>query len=353
MPGLKNLPGFGDPHSATIVAVDRSTADWTVITLEVPDSFRMPPAGGAVRMGIVIDGVVHRRHYSPVNAESATAGSSSDHGGLRGGYRGGQPGGPRRPRRVTFAVRRHPDGLVSSHLREHAEPGRFVLLEDSVAEMALPAQRPRDVVLVSGGSGMTPMLAIAETLAAEHHQGRVAWLHYARNSDDVPLQDCLSRLAGERGIDVRIVDTSTGEIIDDAALDDIAPWHAGAEFFLCGPDGLADGLAGVLGDERFATVHRERFAPATTAPVDGDGGTVHYRRSGEVTENPGISLLEGAEAAGLRPAHGCRMGICHTCTATRLSGCTRDLRSGELSSDPDDRIQICVSAPVGDVEMDL
>lgn len=67
----------------------------------------------------------------------------------------------------------------------------------------------------------------------------------------------------------------------------------------------------------------------------------------------GMTLLEAAEHAGLAPAYGCRMGICHTCTCRKLSGQVRNVTSGELSSREAQEIQICVSAPVGDVELDL
>ncbi len=33
------------------------------------------------------------------------------------------------------------------------------------------------------------------------------------------------------------------------------------------------------------------------------------------------NLLDSAEQAGLRPAHGCRMGICNTCSCTKVQGC--------------------------------
>ena len=92
--------------------------------------------------------------------------------------------------------------------------------------------------------------------------------------------------------------------------------------------------------------------------------TTDYFRPGEtvviqvqtrlkVADNTGATLLEQAEAAGLSPDHGCRMGICHTCTTIRRSGCTRDVRTGELDAEPDTRIRICVNAPVGDVAVDL
>ncbi|MBF3138566.1 2Fe-2S iron-sulfur cluster binding domain-containing protein, partial [Pseudomonas aeruginosa] len=56
---------------------------------------------------------------------------------------------------------------------------------------------------------------------------------------------------------------------------------------------------------------------------------------------------------GLRPAHGCRQGICASCTCVLLSGCVRDLRSGALCSEPGQSIRLCVSAAHGDLALDL
>ncbi len=64
-------------------------------------------------------------------------------------------------------------------------------------------------------------------------------------------------------------------------------------------------------------------------------------------------LLEQAEDAGLDPEHGCRMGICNTCSCRKVSGTVRNLLTGELSSQNDEEIRICVSVPVGDVVLDL
>jgi ferredoxin len=63
-------------------------------------------------------------------------------------------------------------------------------------------------------------------------------------------------------------------------------------------------------------------------------------------------LLRVAEGAGVNAPHGCRMGICHSCDATLVAGCVRDLRTGDLA-EPGARVQICVCAAAGDVELDL
>jgi ferredoxin len=62
------------------------------------------------------------------------------------------------------------------------------------------------------------------------------------------------------------------------------------------------------------------------------------------------SLLEVAEAAGLAPPSGCRMGICHTCTTELLDGEVVDLRDGRRTG-PGGFVQLCVTAALTDVTL--
>jgi hypothetical protein len=47
------------------------------------------------------------------------------------------------------------------------------------------------------------------------------------------------------------------------------------------------------------------------------------------------------------------MGICRTCDATLISGCVRDLRTGQTIDEAGTRVQGCVCAAAGDVELSL
>jgi stearoyl-CoA 9-desaturase NADPH oxidoreductase len=100
----------------------------------------------------------------------------------------------------------------------------------------------------------------------------------------------------------------------------------------------------------------ESFRPPSFA-IGGDGipahpeGSVYFARSRKRAASDGRCLLEQAERAGLRPPFGCRMGICRMCTARKTAGSVRNVLSGEISSGADEDIQICVSVPVGDVEL--
>jgi ferredoxin len=85
----------------------------------------------------------------------------------------------------------------------------------------------------------------------------------------------------------------------------------------------------------------------------GAEGTVSFGASGRAAANSGLPLLEQAEDAGLDPAHGCRMGICNTCSCRKTAGTVRNLLTGEVSTAGEQQIRICVSVPLGDVTLEL
>jgi ferredoxin len=82
-------------------------------------------------------------------------------------------------------------------------------------------------------------------------------------------------------------------------------------------------------------------------------GTIYFSRTGASAPIAAGTLLEQAEAAGLTPEFGCRMGICHTCTCRKSAGSVKNLLTGEVSDEEDEDIQICVSVPTGDIDLAL
>ena len=102
------------------------------------------------------------------------------------------------------------------------------------------------------------------------------------------------------------------------------------------------------------TAQSESFVPPVfVVPDTPSGGRVAFTDSGIDIVDDGRSLLDQAEAAGLKPESGCRMGICHSCTRPKTKGVVRNMTTGAMSVADCEDIQICVSAPVGDVELAL
>ncbi|MFI2282621.1 ferredoxin reductase [Nocardia beijingensis] len=339
---------------AEITHVRRSAPGSVTLTLRPTRQWKGHVAGQYVQIGVVIDGVRHTRCYSPVNPEGD------------------------RDRSIQLTVKAHPDGLVSQYLYRNAVPGMVVDLAPADGVFRLPRPRPRRVLLISGGSGITPVLSMLRTLAAEEHSGEVVFLHYAKSPDALPHRaelDAIARRHPNFRVELRYprrtqdlppkVDPDAPWVdlaqpkgdgyFDYDELERVAPWFADAQTFVCGPPALMDAVRTIYEAEQLADrLHSEEFT-LSLAPVEAADahGTVSFSASGVRAPNNGATLLEQAESAGLSPEYGCRMGICFSCTAVRRSGCTRNLRTGETDTDPDQPIQLCISAPVGDVDIDI
>ncbi len=353
-PTLRLLDAFAGPHGidgfleqidpllvtgecrAEVVAVERGTEDSVTLALRANRAWQGFRAGQFVNVAVEIDGVRHQRCYSPACEEG---------------------GGPE----LEITVRRHPGGLVSNFLAERAAPGMAVGLSQADGDFRLPRPRPEAVLLIGGGSGITPLMAILRTLLAEGHEGPIALLHYAPDPGRAAYRAELERLAA-RHPNFKLVRSYTrapGAGEEDGHFSPLHlpasdPCFAAAETFACGPPALLDAVRGTWAHGLEHRLHVESFLPPAFAPAGEPGeGEIRFAGSGVAVANRGASLLAQAEEAGLRPRHGCRMGICHTCTCRKVAGTHRNLITGEVSSAPDEEIQICVSAALGDLTIDL
>ncbi len=321
---------------ATIVSVSRPTERTVRLSLRPTRQWKGHEAGQYLQLSVVIDGVRHSRCYSPANS---SAGAWSP---------------------IELTITAHDDGFVSTYLRDNAREGMVLGVSQAQGEFTLPAELT-SAVFISGGSGVTPVLSMMRTLIAKKFTGPITFLHYARTPADVAYRAELAALAAANGIDLRLYYTrgdgdTPGEHFTAAHLDGI-DGLADADLFVCGPPALMDAVKAHIADTGLSNpVHSEAFvlaAPIEIDPNEPVTGELSFTKAGSTADNDGRTILDQAESAGLKPASGCRMGICFSCTAVKKSGCTRNVLTGELNTEADAQIQICVNAPVGDVDIEL
>jgi ferredoxin-NADP reductase len=220
-------------------------------------------------------------------------------------------------------------------------------------DFTLPVARPRSVLFVSGGSGITPVLSMLRTLTSESGRGEsdreITFIHYARSPEEACYRAELAAMPGVRILHGYSRTPEAGDLTGYFGPEHLSDLPAPDAVFACGPPALVEAVRAQYPDAKF-----ESFVPPVFAvPTEASGGTVAFADSGVDVTDDGRSLLEQAEAAGLSPQSGCRMGICHTCTRRKTSGAVKNLITGAVSTADEEDVQICVSVPVGDVELSL
>ena len=321
-----------DRVKARVVRVERTAADTVVLGLRPNRHWAGFVAGQYLRVGVEVNGVWLTRCYSLSNAPADGE--------------------------LEIAVKRQ--GRVSQALFDAAQVGQLLMLSQAEGDFALPVDSPSSLLMIAGGSGITPIMAMLRKLHADAlrgaHPPRVSLRYYVQRRDQAVFADAL-RAMGEchPDWDLRILATREGgERFGVDTLRGLQEPHAQSPIYVCGPVALIEAVTAARAELGWnGRVLSERFTADAFAPSGRAEGELRFARSERFVPNDGRSLLDQAEAAGLRPDAGCRMGICHSCLCRKTGGRVRDLRNGQLSDDGEQHIQLCVSVAEGDVTLDL
>jgi ferredoxin-NADP reductase len=258
---------------------------------------------------------------------------------------------------ITLTIKRLSGGLVTNWLHDHLKPGAILGIGDAFGDFLLP-ERAQPVLFIAGGSGITPILSQLEMMGRDNFRAPVTLLYYVRTSLDVIARDKLEALAANYpALSLRIIVSNEGKNprhLSDQDLESV-PGLKARQIYLCGPRGLMDRARTFLHERGIAEtdIHSTFFsASKVDLSKEGLGGVVQFVKSSvEVSSEGDANLLDIAEAAGLSPRHGCRMGICHQCSCKKTSGTVVNRLTGQASGLGEENIQLCVSVPNGPVSI--
>ena len=174
-------------------------------------------------------------------------------------------------RLVSITVKRVPGGRVSGWLHDHLRPGHVVRLDPATGDFVLPERSPAGLLMLSGGSGITPVMSMLRALAARDAIRDLTFVHYAHRRDEVIFLSALEALA-ERHPGLRLV-LCPGRF-DEAVLARLVPDFAARRTLLCGPGGLMSRVQSMWRGAGAATrLELERFtAPSVRQPAADAGG---------------------------------------------------------------------------------
>lgn len=278
------------------------------------------------------------------------------------------------------------EGLVSHYLHEQLREGDLLETRAPAGDFTIDMDVNRPVVLLAGGVGITPMLAMLRHIVYEglrKQKIRPTTMFYAaRTRGERAFDRELAELvAAARGA-VRLVrvlsepgDAGEGPDYEAAGRVDMALLgrylgFGDYEFFLCGPppftQAIYDGLREMnIADKR---IHAEAFGPASLArvpdctsaalgpvrlpPATATVPVMFMNSLKEARWTPGSgTLLDLAEARGLNPEFSCREGTCGTCRTKLIKGTVTYIKEPSASV-ADDEVLVCCAVPAAQQDGD-
>jgi len=269
-----------------------------------------------------------------------------------------------------------PPGRVSNHIHDHWAVADRVSAGAPQGHFVLDTKSTRPVVLLAGGIGITPLIAMLRELAVRDAARKVVLIVGMRHHRDHPFRSEVADLARHMPnltVHVRYSeppeDGSEGQApdsfgrIDQALLRNLVP-ATDVDVYLCGPGPFMSAMNRALAalgvpDKR---VRVEAFGPATIdhrrepapAAIPDSDSVVSFAKSDLTApfDPRALNLLEFAEDLGFSPPFNCRSGSCGACATRKLSGATRYAEE-PTAVVADNEILICCAVPAGPVRLDL
>ena len=243
------------------------------------------------------------------------------------------------------AVKREADGRGGSRSLVDEVMEGDTLMVGAPANLFALSDKAKSFILVAGGIGITPMMAMIHTLQAEGLRNFKLY-YFSRDPEGTAFRDELSspELAGrvvihhDHGDPARSFDL--WKIFEKVT--------AGAHVYCCGPKGLMDSVKDMTGHWPDTAIHFESFGADTKPRADDQPFDVVLRSSGQrLTVPADRSILYVLHQANVAVPSSCESGTCGSCKVGLLEGQADHRDLVLLDEEKGDHIMVCVSRACG------
>ena len=308
---------------------------------------------------------------------------------------------PSRPHTLDITVKRVPapadspevpPGLVSNWLHDRLAVGDKIQLSGGpMGHFTCANTSAPKLLMISAGSGITPMLSMSRWLYDTAQERDVVFCHSARSPHDIVALKELELMANHQP-HFRLAMTMTRPELNqswlgytgrlnDALLLNLAPDFKERVVYVCGPEPFTKGVKDMLSnlnfpmenynEESFGGVKRKAKAPSPSSPSSPSSPkpsnvvpiatatsspsqpvVVFSEAKEEIACSEEESILEVAQQNGVNIRGGCLQGVCGMCKKRKREGEVRyEAEPSALNSDEQQEGYIlpCVAFPVGKV----
>lgn len=253
-------------------------------------------------------------------------------------------------RYVTAVLRESDGGGGSVFMHDKVDLGSELIVTEPINNFSLSANAERHVLL-AGGIGITPLLAMGYQLKSE---SQLYYLHYCtRTTEETPFKEEIKEIFGDK-FDLYHDGGDPNKGIN--LKETFSEISSGTHLYICGPAGLLNAAREATSSWPKGSVHFELFKSAKTEPEIGEGFEdsdqsagqqafeVELAKSGKtLTIPPDKSILEVLWENDIDVMHACEEGWCGNCMVEYLSGGV-DHRDEVLDDvERETKLQVCVS----------
>ena len=340
----------------TVRSVVKETADAITIVFEPPSGGLSYQAGQFLTLILPLDGKEVRRSYS-----LCTSPAVDPH--------------------PSVTVKRVASGQVSNYLNDTLKPGDTIQVLEPMGTFttSLDPANQRHLVMLGGGSGITPLMGLLKSVLHEEPQSKVSLIYANRDPSSIIFQQQLEALKQQYDGRLHVVhvleepgdhsEALEGRVTADRLpelLSDLPFQEVTTEYFLCGPQGMMENVRTALNQLEVPPhlIHKESFVaskPAQEPAADKEEGaseptatwdeeaspgayqtsqatvteahevTIHYEgETHTFTVEPESTILETALALDIDLPYSCQSGLCTAC----MGKCT----SGRMKLDEEDSL---------------
>ena len=257
---------------------------------------------------------------------------------------------------LCLTVKKVDQGLVSSWLVDQSQTGDILRLGQPYGEMQQQVQTPK-LLLLAAGSGITPMLSLIEAFCQSRQLKAifVQLMYWVKTHEDAAYAEYLKEVAENfPNFTYQIFYTQQqDQRLNPSHIDQLKSLNE-TTVYACGPSGFAATAETLF--KHVASIQTEAFSLSQFDTDATDTGFINVTltQSNKTIAIPkGQSILSSLEHQGIKPKHGCRMGICNKCACSKAQGSTRNLLNGSANHEPSQLLKICVNSAQSDLVIDL
>ena len=257
---------------------------------------------------------------------------------------------------LCLTVKKVDQGLVSSWLVDQSQTGDILRLGQPYGEMQQQVQTPR-LLLLAAGSGITPMLSLIEAFCQSRQLKAISvqLMYWVKTHEDAAYAEYLKEVAENfPNFTYQIFYTQEqDQRLNPSHIDQLKSLNE-TTVYACGPSGFAATAETLF--KHVASIQTEAFSLSQFDTDATDTGFINVTltQSNKTLAIPkGQSILSSLEHQGIKPKHGCRMGICNKCACSKVQGSTKNLLNGSANHEPSQLLKICVNSAQSDLVIDL